>query len=264
MNKKIEVPQLAKDHGMTVLVFEDDFDSIDTIDVNNTGDKGYKWYVERPYRHTTLTAGVDYKVSDSVLTLCNVDHLWNYGIGTYHPTTKVGFSFCQGVIEVRLRIPFYEFTEAESHEIGVPAFWSFPPNKITDETLEWVEPDWMEYWGNGYWTTSIHHLKREVHKGPYIYKSTNSNKRGPEGLNDGEWHTMTFLWDEGRIEAYLDGKQTMTLTYGDGKVTPPERVYVGECLGDQYHTMAWEPQTLIMGGSEKAPMEVDWVRVWQK
>ena len=47
MSKKIETPQLAKERGMTVLVFEDDFDSLETIDVNNTGDKGYKWYVER-------------------------------------------------------------------------------------------------------------------------------------------------------------------------------------------------------------------------
>ena len=36
MKKTIEASQIAKEHGMTVLVFEDDFDSIDTIDVNNT------------------------------------------------------------------------------------------------------------------------------------------------------------------------------------------------------------------------------------
>ena len=43
MSKLIEAPQIAKDHGMTCLVFEDDFDSYDTIDVNNTGEKGYNW-----------------------------------------------------------------------------------------------------------------------------------------------------------------------------------------------------------------------------
>ena len=105
MSKKIETPQLAKERGMTVLVFEDDFDSLETIDVNNTGDKGYKWYVERPYKFTTLTEGEDYKVEDSVLTLCNKDATYNYGIGTYHPTKKNGWSFCKGYLEFRIRIP---------------------------------------------------------------------------------------------------------------------------------------------------------------
>ncbi len=264
MRMKKEAPQLAKDHGMIHLVFEDDFDSLDTIDVDNTGEAGYNWYVERPYCHTSLTAGVDYTVKDSVLTLCNVDSRWNYGIGTYHPTTRTGFSFCQGLLEFRIRIPRPRKNDKEAGEKGVPAVWSFPPNKITDETLEWVEPDWMEYWGDSYWTTSIHHLKRAVYKGPYSYKTTNTNKRGPDGLDDCEWHTMQFLWDDGRIEGYLDDVQTMVMTYGDGKVTPPERLYVGECLSDQYSTMAWEPQTLILGGSKCNPMEVDWIRVWQK
>ena len=75
---------------------------------------------------------------------------------------------------------------------------------------------------------------------------------------------LTYLWDDGRIEAYLDGKKSMEMTYGDGKVTPPERLYKGECLFDQYHMMEYEPQTLIIGGSEAAPLELDWIRVWQR
>ena len=264
MKKQIEAPWIAKERGMTTLVFEDDFESLDTIDVNNTGAAGYKWYVERPYRFTTLTEGVDYKVENSVLTLCNVDHKFNYGMGTYHPRTKRGFSFCKGVLEFRLRLPNPKILECNAGRDGVPAVWSFPPAKITDQTIQWVEPDWMEYWSDGYWTTSIHHLRRGEYKGPYTYKTTNTNKRGLEGLNDYEWHTMTFLWDDGRIEAYLDGKKSMEMTYGDGKVTPPERLYKGECLFDQYHMMEYEPQTLIIGGSEAAPLELDWIRVWQR
>ena len=36
----IEAPEIAKKHGMTRLVFEDDFDSTDTIDLNGTGFEG--------------------------------------------------------------------------------------------------------------------------------------------------------------------------------------------------------------------------------
>ncbi len=264
MSKKIEVPWLAKEHGMTMLVFEDDFDSYDTIDVNNTGKKGYKWYVERPYRFTTLTAEVDYKVENSVLTVCNVDHKWNYGLGTFHPTTKVGWSFCKGVLEFRLRLPNPKILECNAGRDGVPAVWSFPPAKITDEILQWVEPDWMEYWEDGYWTTSIHDCHRAEYKGPCVYKTTNTKKRGLHGLNDYEWHTMTFLWDDGRLEGYLDGEKSMEMTYGGGEVEPPIRLRVGEARTDQYWTMEWQPQTLILGGSEAAPMELDWIRVWQR
>ena len=144
MKKQIEAPWIAKERGMTTLVFEDDFESLDTIDVNNTGAAGYKWYVERPYRFTTLTESVDYKVENSVLTLCNVDHKFNYGMGTYHPRTKRGFSFCKGVLEFRLRLPNPKILECNAGRDGVPAVWSFPPAKITDQTIQWVEPDLME------------------------------------------------------------------------------------------------------------------------
>lgn len=264
MERTIQTPWLAEQHGMTCLVFEDDFDSMETIDVNNTGEKGYKWYVERPYRHTTLTVGVDYKVENSILTVCNIDHTYNYGLGTYHPTKQVGWSFNKGVLEFRLRLPNPAYTEQEAYKIGIPAVWSFPPNVLTDDQLRWVEPDWLEYWGNGYWTTAVHDSRRDAHKGPTVYATTNSNYRAPDGLNDHEWHTLTYLWDDGRIEAYLDGDRWMTFTYGSGKAEPPVRQRKGEPRDDQYRTLEWEPQTLILGGSQTAPLELDWIRVWQR
>lgn len=263
MNKVIETPWLAKEHGMTTLVFEDDFDSLDTIDVNNTGAKGYKWYVERPYKFTTLKADVDYKVEDSVLTLCNIDHTYNYGLGTYHPTKRVGWWFCQGVLEFRVRIPNPTFPEGNGGN-GIPAVWSFPPATITDDSLQWVEPDWLEYWATDFWTTAVHDSRREQYKGPITYATTNSNYRGPSGLGDGEWHTLTYLWDDGRLEAYMDGKQWMELVYESGIAEPKVNHKRGEERNDQYRTMEWQPQTLILGGSETAPLEIDWIRVWQR
>ena len=260
---RIEAPWLAKEHGMTTLVFEDDFDSLDTIDVDNTGEKGYKWYVERPYRFTTIKNGVDYKVENSVLTLCNVDHTYNYGLGTYHPTTKAGWWFCKGVLEFRVRIPNPHIAAGNEGK-GIPAVWSFPPATITDETLQWVEPDWLEYWSDDFWTTAVHHSCRDAYKGPQVYASTNSNYQGLKGMNDGEWHVMTYLWDDGRLESYMDGKQAMVFTYGSGIAEPPINLKKGEPRKDQYLTLEWEPQTLILGGSETAPMEIDWIRVWQR
>ena len=263
MCKNIEAPQIAKDHGMTCLVFEDDFDSYDTIDVNNTGEKGYNWYVERPYNFTTIEAGVDYKVENSILTMCNRNPLYNYGMGTYHPSKKLGWWFCKGVLEFRVRIPNPNIPEGNSGK-GIPAVWSFTPATLTDDTIEWVEPDWMEYWADDYWTTAIHHARRDSFKGPRSYGSTNSNYRGLRGMNDKQWHTLTFLWDDGRIEAYMDGKQSMIFTYESGIAEPPVRLKKGEPRTDQYRTLEWEPETLILGGSQTAPLEIDWIRVWQR
>ena len=44
MCKHMEAPEIAKKYGMTRLVFEDDFESMDTIDLGATGEEGYKWY----------------------------------------------------------------------------------------------------------------------------------------------------------------------------------------------------------------------------
>lgn len=38
------VPGAAANNGFTRLAFEDDFDSISTIDTGNTGAPGFKWY----------------------------------------------------------------------------------------------------------------------------------------------------------------------------------------------------------------------------
>ena len=263
MCKQIEVPQLAKDHGMTVLVFEDDFDSIETIDVNNTGDKGYKWYVERPYKFTTIENELDYKVENSVLTLCNRDPRYNYGMATYHPTKKVGWWFCKGVLEFRIRIVNPKIPEGNEGK-GIPAVWSFPPATINDDAVQWVEPDWMDYWAENFWTTAVHDSRRDVHKGPITYASTNTNYRSPLPLGDGEWHTLSYLWDDGRLECYMDGEQWMTLEYESGIANPPINHKQGEPRTDQYRTMEWEPQVLILGGSETAPLEIDWIRVWQR
>ena len=42
-------PEPAASYGFSVLTFCDDFDSIKTIDVNGTGDSGFKWYTNLPF-----------------------------------------------------------------------------------------------------------------------------------------------------------------------------------------------------------------------
>ncbi len=269
MNKTIEAPEIAKANGMTRLVFEDDFDSADTIDLYGTGKEGYKWYTTRPFRAKPLEPD-DVKVENSVLTVCCKEPTYNWGIATVNSRTRIGFEFCKGVLEYRFRIPRPRANDKDAGEEGVPAIWSFPSQKIYDIALEWVEPDWMEYWGDGYYTTTFHHSKREtMHSSNYYYAAANWNShRGPEAFNDGEWHTMTFLWDDGRIESWIDGVPAVKQLFNDGKNNadpePAVRFTVGDYSNDVYTPMNTVPQALILGGSWCNPLEVDWIRVWQK
>ena len=115
MCKQVEAPAIAKERGMTRLVFEDDFDSIDTIDVYGTGDKKFKWYTTRPFRATPLKPD-DIKVENSVLTVCNEEPTYGWGVATINPRTRRGFEFCKGVLEFRIRIPRPRANDKEKGE----------------------------------------------------------------------------------------------------------------------------------------------------
>ena len=175
----LQAPEIAVKHGMTKLVFEDDFESIDTIDVENTGKEGYKWYVERVYKATPLTPQ-DFTVANSILTLHEADPMYNFGLVSTHPKTQVGFSFFKGVLEYRFRIPRPRKNDKEAGETGEPAVWSFPPDKLNDKTKDWVEPDWLEYWGDGFWTTTVHHSKRDGKNDYHILHIRDNYSESPE------------------------------------------------------------------------------------
>ena len=259
MNKTIEAPAIAKAHGMTQLVFEDDFDSLDTIDVENTGREGFKWYIKRPFKATVLEPD-DYKVENSVLTVCNKLSTYNYGLGSMHPGTLAGFAFNKGVLEFRIRIPRPRPNTEEEH--GSPAVWSFPPRKLSDEATAWVEADWMEYWGDGYYTTTFHDCKSPAPGEPFSYWMSNPNHRGPKAFDDGEWHTMTFLWVDGSVESWLDGEPAVKQTYTAAGADPAPYVHKGE-PDRTYMLLNEEPEALILGGAAVNPLEIDWIRVWQ-
>ena len=274
MTKGMDIPKAAKEYGMMRLVFEDDFDSLDTIDIKGLGTKGFKWYTTRPFRAKPLTAD-DFRVENSVLYLEQHDSLYNYGLCTYNPRTRQGFSFNKGVLEFRFRIPHYDASLAKSSEpdCGGPAIWSFPIEKIHDTALEWVEMDWMEYWGTydgrfpgGYYTTTFHHGRRDfMNYGGLDFWANNPSRKGPERLEDGEWHELVFLWDDGVVKSWLDGDLAVCQTYGGFAQQPPAKVQKGDAEGiDIFTPMDTQRLPLIISGAKNNPLEIDWIRVWQK
>lgn len=262
------LPSYAEDAGFNTLTFADDFNSIDTIDMNATGEYGYKWYVRRPYGASTVTAN-DLTVENGILTLKLSDPDYNYGIATIDAKTGAGFSFNKGYLEVRFRIPDSSINGED--ERGVPAIWSLPPENIIGDKEAWVEMDWMEYWGKGlkywrypkgYYTVTMHdHLLNEDGTTDYWYRNSNASQNG---LGDEQWHTMGWVWETGKVTAYLDGTKVMSQSYSaDSTGSPKPTVNEGTLVNGAFSGMDTLMQILILGGSADSPMEVDYVYIWQ-
>ena len=283
MCKNIDAPEIAKQYGMTRLVFEDDFDSLDTIDLEATGKEGFKWYMRRPYGASTLTPD-DFSIKDSVLTFHAHKATWNYGLCTVDAHNGVGYTFNKGVLEFRIRIPHFTQELRSSKTTpggGVPAVWSFPRDKIYEwegnYAPQWVETDWMEYWGDldafpgGHYTITLHEsIRAHDENGVYQHKECSQKhslgkERHFNGFNDNLWHTMTFLWEEDLFVGYFDGKEVLRLNYGEGKLCDPlPKVATGEQMEGAFSYMNKQELALIICGALHNPLEIDWIRVWQK
>ncbi len=254
--KDVPIPEIALKHGMTRLVFEDDFDSLDTIDVNDTRQPGYKWYVSKPYGSKPSKPEY-YSVKDSVITLKSPGGAWT--MCTMEWESQIGYAFHQGVLEFRMRIPVPYRPEPSPK--GWPAVWSFPPKKLNNTTPEFVELDWMEYWGKGNWSTTFHHMTLNGK-----YWAENPYNSCPTPFLDKEWHTLTFLWVDGKIEGWIDGVPCMKQTYYDDQLPDPMPYVHRGSTKDAFKILNSpdQPETLIIGGTEHNPLEMDWIRVWQK
>ena len=281
MCKTIMPPAIAQERGFTKLVFEDDFESYDTIDLNGTGEEGYKWYIRRPYKATTLTPE-DFSVKDSVLTLHENNSLYNYGLATVDAHNGVGFTFNKGVLEFRVRVPHYD-QEMRSYSLpggGGPAVWSFPQEKIYEwegnYTPQWVETDWMEYWGDldkfpeGHYSITLHEsIRAKDENGNYMHRDrvqshSLGSQRHQNGFHDALWHTMTFLWEDDLLVGYFDNKEVLRMEYGKARLCDPlPTVSIGEQMMGAFSFMNQQKLALIINGSKCNPMEIDWIRVWQ-
>ena len=269
---ELTIPQYALDAGFVTLTFSDDFTTLDTVDLNATGEAGYKWYVRRPYGASIITESelaITTESGGSYLTLKLRDPSSNYGLATVDAKSGEGFSFNKGYMEIRFRITN---TAPYDGTAAAPAIWSLPPEKICAVPNSWVEMDWMEYWGNSYYTITMHDQKFKADgTQEHWYRNSNNSQYG---LGDKEWHTMGFLWEEGTITAYMDGVQVMSQSYAadsvgspqahsnnlivDGEAVPGPAVQNGVFTG-----MDTLMQALIISGSADSPMDVDYVRIWQ-
>ncbi len=262
----LEIPELAELAGFTTLSFSEDFDSLDTIDMYGTGKDGYKWYVTRPYSTPNVETD-DYEINDGIMTLKLDNSRYNYGLATMDIKTGIGYQYNYGYLEFRIRVKDYD-----ENLHGGPAIWSLPYGKLVSDpaTTRWVEMDWMEYWGtrggsfpDGHYTVSVHDLSGEGYEGEALQYKNSNYSRG--GLADQEWHTMGFLWDYGKVIAYLDGEMVMKLTYSEETGASPNPTIVkGSMLTamDAFTLMDTQYLPIIICASLDNQMDIDYLRVW--
>jgi hypothetical protein len=125
----IAQPAPAAAYGFNTLALYDDFDSINTIDINNTLQPGYKWYVSqlnaKASQFNVMPASA-ISVAGSILTL-NLPNLPGLALGSTGyipgtPPTPIGFAAKNtgGYYEIRMAFNPNLYTGN-----GWPAFWIF-------------------------------------------------------------------------------------------------------------------------------------------
>ena len=247
----------VEEAGMYDLTFNDDFNDTVAFDANKTGKEGYKWYCRRHSAFPTLDMA-ECRTENGILTMdCKID-TFALGAATIDRVTGVGYTFTHGYIEFRLRMPV-----VGGEDESKTAIWSFPRERYTEKEkyTTHVEMDWMEYYGDNYYTVTLHEMTYEGSK-RHWYSSDGGNFNG---LGDQQWHTMGYLWEEGSLRCYLDGKLFLTQTWSPDDVPMPINVVKdGDIKFDGVFSYAdTQDMMLFIFGSQKIPLELDYVRIWQ-
>ncbi len=288
MNKNVPVPEAAKAAGMTNLVFSEDFETETAIDFSGEGKPGYSFYADRPYGGTTLTPE-ECQMKDSVLYMKPIQCPSAIGLGSYSKAGRTGFTMHYGYAEARIRVkqPTGEYN-------GVPAFWGMGLKDFLGQNwthcgeldiLEIVVPSTDK--DKKIYTGTLHNHYRDGERTEEghlktVYASSLVVATGYQDnfdYIDDEWHTYAALWEPGHIAWYMDGKLMHAARYNATDIpeyyyrddpTPVKRlaeVYPGQTevvWPGAHHIMDEENEVIILGCNYNWPMEVDWVRIWNK
>ncbi len=267
----IKPPSQTGEVGYNTLVFSDDFDSINSIDVNSTDKTGFNWYVGLPFGGPDTKPSA-FSVSNSVLNLTKAPRNYNWAISSYSIKKNHGHTFRYGYFEARIRFD----PSLGKISKGFPAWWALSTAYSRVDTMfhseKWAELDFFEAYTNGYsnfdssFVGTVHDWadSAKIH-----YQNKHNIQKLPSTVNFNQWHTYGCLWEPGKITWYFDGVALMTQKYsasappdplpnaGDNSPVPPP--------AGTFTILDTDPQGLliILGSDPNWPMYVDWVRVWQ-
>jgi len=287
-------PAPASAQGYDTVTYTSNFTS-DTVDVNRTLDRGYKWYLSDLFNRVASASSVQLNADGSVSLLGD-----NTGAGNsltsaapYRGTnTFVGTSFGGGFyVEAVFSFNYADVAKthpAGTHGFPTPAFWSLPMESIgVSGSNQWpgqaagyqhnVEYDFFEadYWSKP--TTygmGLHDWWGIPGKtcAPGLcgvgFTNPSGSRVAPAGTDFSAYHTYGNLWvpatatTPGRVATYFDGQligsNARTWTqYTNQAPSPVGQPWTFGRL-DQQHMF------FILGTGVGEPFNVKSVTVWQK
>lgn len=263
-------PAAATSAGYTTLAFNDDFDSINTIDFAGTAaaGQGYKWTAKLPFDNSTPpVTSANTTVSNSVLTLRQSYDNYNQGLFTVNRATQTNLAgpFQYGYYEARMK--FDPSLVAAPSSTGWPSFWSMgATHLLLSNDTRWPELDFFEFAkdttkaSGGVFAASIHdHDKSSGTETDRWNSGNNTVDVNPATWND--WHNYGCLWQPNSIKWYFDGTLIKTQTYTSTAQTPAATNGNAGTYTILDSSTAG-PAGLCLGTGSAAPLYIDWVRVW--
>ncbi len=286
------LPAPASEYGYDIITFESNF-SKETVDMNRTLNRGYKWYLLDLFSHQASAAGVQLNTDGSVTLLGDKPGVAGSltSIAPYRGTnTFVGTAFGGGFyVEAVFNFNYAQVsaTHVPGAHLGIPAFWALPVESVgVHGTNQWpgqpagyqhnVEFDFFEA---DYWTKptaygmSLHDWWgiQNVTCTPGLcglaFQNPNGERDVPAGTDLTKYHTYGTLWvpatatTKGICAAYFDGQligHTRNWTqYTNQPPTPVGQTWLFGRI-DQQHMF------FILGTGEGQPFNVKSVTVWQK
>lgn len=261
-------PARAADVGMNRLVFSDEFDSLDTIDLDKTGARGFKWYSRAPWNLASGGRG-DYQVmwenGTSFLRITPSVNNKNWAISTMDPRTGNGSSFQFGYFEARMRFnpPAEPDWDSGNYPFAWPSMWGVSDDDLRGRASgNTVELDVIEACqGNGWHIGTLHDFRDGT-------RWSGGNAVHNTGADFRQWHTYAARWTDAGVSWYFDDQWLMTQYYGgqNGPVPQARLNYKTTSTPspwDCFTQMNRVHMVFALGSGIGAPMDIDWVRFWQ-
>lgn len=289
------VPAPAAAWGFNTLPFDDEFDSISSIDVNNTLAPGFKWYVQSYLFGTHpnqlyVVNSASFSVSSGVLTYnpnncspsCGVTggNIYSVGWVPGSPPTYVGNTIQPTGFYAEARIAYDPSLAPASGNRWFPAFW------LWDKSILLKEADSLSYGGAHYTEFDVFEATPNGGGGSveaqyvdwdwYQPSGTTTQKRNTNyalavPTIDAGFHTYGLLWvpmvkngGTGLIQRYVDGvlisAGNVTYTSTTASPTPNGGYATGWMAGADSSTQGFSVNLQTGNGW---PMQIDYVRVWQ-
>jgi len=236
------------------IVFEDHFPNMSTIDLNNTGNFGYHWYLRHPFGYQT-TPGSDFSIDSNGLVLSATQSPAGFSMqtatnmaNTTNGLSWVGTSFGPGYFESTFSLDS-AFLYANGFSGGNPSYWSMDVAHIANVGgdqwpgqaggyVHYIEDDFFEYdningnsnyWGSGQvdWSGQYNVTC------PGFCRILNDGSAGSHGLNTiglsspsravtwnvTTFHTLGALWVKGDSNNSFNGYRQI---YFDGGAAPAQ------------------------------------------